>query len=316
LADFTIRTDFPELGEPSPEVIAEFFAEVVRRTADLVVDWMRLGFVHGVMNTDNMSITGLTIDYGPYGWLEDYDPMWTPNTTDAGGRRYRYGAQPEVALWNLVRLANALYPLVGRPDPLTDALDAYGSRFEQRWQEAMAAKLGLESFDPATDTDLVDDLGRVLVRTETDMTIFHRDLADVPVTGERSDAADVGDADDATVVAPLGAAWYRPDEVTGEVLAELAGWVRRYQARVRRDGTPDQVRAKRMDSTNPRYVLRNYLAQLAIDQATAGDPGLVHELLDVLRHPYDDQPGRERFAEKRPEWARDRPGCSMLSCSS
>src|SRR5688572_12229981 len=113
LADFTITRDFPHLGKPGPDTYFAWFKEVCARTAALMVHWMRVGFVHGVMNTDNMSILGLTIDYGPYGWLENYDPNWTPNTTDAQGRRYRFGQQPQIALWNLLQLANALYPLIG-----------------------------------------------------------------------------------------------------------------------------------------------------------------------------------------------------------
>src|SRR4051812_24775649 len=112
LADYVIATHYPELGPPSRDVYAKWFDEICRRTARLMVDWMRVGFVHGVMNTDNMSILGLTIDYGPYGWLEGYDPSWTPNTTDAQGRRYAYGNQPQIAQWNLLQLANAVYPLL------------------------------------------------------------------------------------------------------------------------------------------------------------------------------------------------------------
>ena len=133
LADYTLRNDFPHLwpasGEPSAEDYLAWFEEVCDRTATMVVHWMRVGFVHGVMNTDNMSILGLTIDYGPYGWLEDYDPDWTPNTTDAGGKRYRFGHQPRVALWNLVQLANALYPLIEDVEPLRGTLERYSERF-------------------------------------------------------------------------------------------------------------------------------------------------------------------------------------------
>src|SRR5918999_1072261 len=125
---------------------AGFFREVCRRTALLMVDWMRLGFVHGVMNTDNMSILGLTIDYGPYGWLEGYDPLWTPNTTDAHGRRYAYGQQPHIAQWNLVRLAEALLPLVAK-EQLEQGLALYAETFNAGWQRAFAAKLGLNTVD-------------------------------------------------------------------------------------------------------------------------------------------------------------------------
>ena len=149
LLDYTIRVDFPHLGDPSPDVYLEWFAEVCRRTADLIVHWMRVGFVHGVMNTDNMSILGLTIDYGPYGWLEDYDPRWTPNTTDAVGRRYCYGNQPQIAQWNLVQLANAIFPLIGSTEPFQEALDVYGEKFQEGWHRMMAQKLGLKNFEPA-----------------------------------------------------------------------------------------------------------------------------------------------------------------------
>ena len=310
LADFTIRTLFPHLGEPSPAVYGQWFAEVCRTTAELMVHWLRVGFVHGVMNTDNLSILGLTIDYGPYGWLEDYDPLWTPNTTDAEGRRYCYGRQPTIAHWNLAQLANALHPLMGDPAPLEQALTDYSRRFEEGWQAAMAAKLGLKAFAADTDTALVQDMLGLLAEVETDMTLFYRHLAEIPA----------GTADDRpateTLAAPLMVALYRPDQATAAYLEHLGSWLDRYRARLRHDGLDDRERQQRMDAVNPKYVLRNYLAQLAIDDIAAGNFSLTRELLDVLRHPYDEQPGRERFAEKRPEWARHRPGCSMLSCSS
>ena len=310
LADFTIRTLFPHLGEPSPAVYGQWFAEVCRTTAELMVHWLRVGFVHGVMNTDNLSILGLTIDYGPYGWLEDYDPLWTPNTTDAEGRRYCYGRQPTIAHWNLAQLANALHPLIGDPEPLEQGLTDYSRWFEKGWQAAMAAKLGLKAFAADTDTALVQDLLGLLAEVETDMTLFYRHLAVIPA----------GTADDRpateTLAAPLMVALYRPDQATAAYLEHLGSWLDRYRARLRHDGLDDRERQQRMDAVNPKYVLRNYLAQLAIDDIAAGNFSLTRELLDVLRHPYDEQPGRERFAEKRPEWARHRPGCSMLSCSS
>ena len=310
LADFTIRTLFPQLGEPSPAVYGQWFAEVCRTTAELMVHWLRVGFVHGVMNTDNLSILGLTIDYGPYGWLEDYDPLWTPNTTDAEGRRYCYGRQPTIAHWNLAQLANALHPLIGDPEPLEQGLTDYSRWFEKGWQATMAAKLGLVAFQAETGTTLTQDLLALLPAVETDMTLFYRHLADIPA----------GNADDriapAELAAPLMAAFYRPEQLTPTYLEQLGSWLGRYRQRLRHDGLVDAERKQRMHAVNPKYVLRNYLAQLAIDDIGAGDFSLTSELLDVLRHPYDEQPGRERFAEKRPEWARHRPGCSMLSCSS
>jgi uncharacterized protein YdiU (UPF0061 family) len=309
LADYTLRHDFPHLGEPSPATYVAWFAEVCRRTADLMVHWQRVGFVHGVMNTDNLSILGLTIDYGPYGWLEDYDPDWTPNTTDAQGRRYRFGHQPGVAGWNLAQLANALYPLIGEVEPLQAAMNAYGEAYERGYDAMMAAKLGLAEYDPGRDADLVGGLLALLPAVETDMTLFFRHLADV---GGLADAA----ASDADLLAPLAEAWYRPDRLSADDRARTARWLRDYRARLRSEGVPDAVRRARMNAVNPRYVLRNYLAQLAIDRAEQGDFAGVRELLDVLRRPYEDQPGREAYAQKRPDWARHRAGCSMLSCSS
>lgn len=179
LADYTIRTDFPRLGPPDRQTYGQWFREICRTTAGLILHWMRVGFVHGVMNTDNMSILGLTIDYGPYGWLEGFDPDWTPNTTDAQGRRYRFGNQPQIAQWNLIQLANAIYPLIGEEEPLKEALILYNQLFQQGWNAMMADKLGLLAFDAASDDRLIGDLLELLQLAETDMTIFFRNLATV-----------------------------------------------------------------------------------------------------------------------------------------
>jgi uncharacterized protein YdiU (UPF0061 family) len=304
LASYALRTHFPSLGAPSAETYVRWFDEVCRRTAVMTVHWMRVGFVHGVMNTDNMSILGLTIDYGPYGWLEGFDPDWTPNTTDAGGRRYRYGHQPNVALWNLGRFGGALVPLVGGAQELESVLRACAESLQDQLRRMWALKLGVayRSEDP-----LVDELHAVLRLVETDMPIFFRRLADLDVYTS---------SDDARLVAPLADAYYAPGELTTEHVQRTATWLRGYVERVSQEGTPHELRRARMNAVNPKYVLRNYLAQLAIDKAEQGDGSAVCELLDVMRRPYDEQPGREEYAAKRPEWARHRPGCSMLSCSS
>jgi uncharacterized protein YdiU (UPF0061 family) len=316
LVEFTIRNDFPHLvPDPDPDVdldlrklIPRWFGEVCERTAELLVHWMRVGFVHGVLNTDNLSILGLTIDYGPYGWLESFDPGWTPNTTDAGTRRYRYGTQPQVAHWNLLQLANALASLTDEVEPLQAALDGYGEAYHVGFQSMLAERLGWGTWRDGDD-ELVNALFAVLQRTETDQVLFFRNLARVPV-----DASGTHLDDD--LLAPLADAWYVPEEVVGEVRVELVDWLRAWGRRAADGGLSDEDRRRRMDAQNPRFVLRNYLAQEAIDAAEAGDPSLIGELLDVLRRPYDEQPGRERFAARRPEWARNRVGCSMLSCSS
>ncbi len=307
--DYTIAADYPHLGPPSRDTHLRWFEEVCTRTAALIVHWMRVGFVHGVMNTDNMSILGETIDYGPYGWLEDYDPDWTPNTTDAGGRRYRYAYQPRIAMWNLAQLANALHPLIGDTAPLEQALDSYADHFERGWQAMMAAKLGFEGYDADVHGPLIGDLLELLASAETDMTIFFRNLAAVdPTATDRTE--------DGGLPAPLREAYYAPDTLDEDHRARTTDWLRRYADALDRAGVTEAPRRQRMNRANPKYVLRNYLAQLAIDAAAGEDFSLVSELLEVLRRPYDEQPGKERFAEKRPEWARHRPGCSMLSCSS
>lgn len=324
LADHTLATDFPHLGPPGPETYVAWFREVCQWTAAMIVDWMRVGFVHGVMNTDNMSILGLTIDYGPYGWLEGYDPDWTPNTTDAEGRRYRFGNQPQVALWNLVQLANALVPLVERTEPLEEVLKQYWDDYQPAWQAMMASKLGWLRFEDETDRRAVEQLLSLLQATETDMTIFFRQLARLPL--DRLPAADTairspggtaaGEPQLPEWLSPLRQAFYQPSELESDLLGRWHRWLLAYRQRVERDGSAVEDRQQRMDAVNPRFVPRNYLAQLAIDAAEQGDMRYFHELFDTLKHPYTEQPGREAFAEPRPEWARSRAGCSMLSCSS
>jgi len=303
LVEFTIARDFPELSALADERRVRWFAEVCERTARLMVDWMRVGFVHGVMNTDNMSILGLTIDYGPYGWVDNFDPAWTPNTTDADGRRYCFGRQPAIARWNLERLAEALSLIAVSPDE-ANAFSAgvlrYDAVFADCFSRAFAAKFGFSAWR-ADDAQLVEEVFELLERAEVDMTLFFRRLA----------AVDVGAPD----LAVLKDAFYRP-QLLAEHADACAAWLARWATRVQSGGVLDVARVARMNAVNPCYVLRNYLAQQAIDSAEAGDPEMISELLDVLRHPYDEQPGREAFAGKRPEWARHKAGCSMLSCSS
>lgn len=325
LVGWAIRTHFPELSAPAgaelpKETILEWLAEISRRTAEMIVHWQRVGFVHGVMNTDNMSILGLTIDYGPYGWLDDYDPDWTPNTTDAQGRRYRFGYQPDIALWNLARLAEALHPLIGEVEPLEEAVLEYRRAFAPSWANMMARKLGLEGWRPGDDgadgdRDLVEDLEELLRATETDMTIFYRRLATIPSADGANGKKE--EVDDEALLDQLQDAYYDPESArTGEVKERTLAWLKRYRRRLADDGLPDAERATRMNRVNPKYVPRNYLAQQVIRRAEAGETSAVGELLDVLRLPYDEQPEHEELAARRPEWARHEPGCSMLSCSS
>ncbi|MBV1915821.1 MAG: YdiU family protein [Pseudomonadales bacterium] len=310
LIDFTIITDFPHLGAPSPETYISWFQEICDSTAEMVVQWMRVGFVHGVMNTDNMSILGLTIDYGPYGWLEDFDPGWTPNTTDAEGRRYSFGNQPEMAMWNLAQLGNALLPVIEDLEAVQLAYNSYQHTFQNSWREMMSQKLGFDALDVQTDPDLFDELLALLTSVETDMTIFFRNLARVELTnGKQFEDMDA-------VPAPLLDAYYQPEQLTDAYKKHLFQWLNLYSNRLEKNTSTNAQRQEKMNSVNPKYVLRNYLAQLAIDKSEQGDHSMVNELLMLFRKPYDEQPDKEEFAKKRPEWARHKAGCSMLSCSS
>jgi uncharacterized protein YdiU (UPF0061 family) len=311
LADFTIAQHFAELGEPSVNVYVKWLEEVCRRTAIMVAHWMRVGFVHGVMNTDNMSVLGLTIDYGPYGWLDDYDPGWTPNTTDASGRRYRFGHQPHIAMWNLLQLANAILPLVERPESLEAALRVYLQTFEREHRRAMTRKLGLDAYRGQEDDPMIEELLQLLQLVETDMTIFYRQLSELDLRLAAS-----AQASDEARMLPLMNAYYAPDALNAAQQARIGDWLRRYAERVASSGLSNEARRSMMNGANPKYVLRNYLAQQAIDAAESGDASKLRELLEVMRRPYEEQPQQDALAAKRPDWARHRPGCSMLSCSS
>ncbi|MCB9359999.1 MAG: YdiU family protein [Flavobacteriales bacterium] len=308
LVDYTLRNFYPNC-EPNKEGYIQFFSEVSARTLDMIIEWQRVGFVHGVMNTDNMSILGLTIDYGPYGWLEGYDKGWTPNTTDSQHKRYRYGSQGDVGLWNLLKLANALYPLIEEAEPLEGILTNYKTTFTAKYLDMMKAKLGLTTQN-TDDIKLITDLETVLAKTETDMTIFFRNLAkvsktlEVPVKDELSFLAEVMDA------------FYKPEELEGEVLFFWKDWMKRYVARLQEEAATDEERKQVMNTVNPKYVLRNYMAQLAIDAANKADYRVVGELFTILEKPYSEQPEAQKWFAKRPEWARTKVGCSTLSCSS
>ena len=301
--DFLVRHHYPQFSQlPSKEAYCAMFRLLCEKTAHMVVQWMKVGFVHGVMNTDNMSMLGLTIDYGPYGWIDNYDPSWTPNTTDSMNRRYAFGQQPSIALWNLEKLANAIYPQIEEAKPLEEALQHYVDCFERSYRDVRLQKLGLALQDEG-DKELLLSLNRALQSTEVDMTLFFRGLAQCKKeTDER--------AEERIIMAPVRDSLYRA--TTDELLL----WMRRYQKRLQKESLPDVQRAALMNQVNPKYVLRNYLAQQAIEKSEEGDHSLVHTLLDVMRKPYDEQPEYNEFAQRRPEWARNKPGCSTLSCSS
>ena len=304
LADYTIKYFFPEIKSEGTEKYLEFFKAIAANTLRMIVDWQRVGFVHGVMNTDNMSILGLTIDYGPYGWLEGYDTGWTPNTTDRQHKRYRYGNQPAVAHWNLYQLANALFPLVNEAKPLEEILQNFQSKFVVAKIEMFSAKLGLITKNRA-DVSLISQLEQTLELVETDMTIFFRLLSEIDKQST-SDAA----------LEYLQPAFYNVAQLEPTIIAQWKDWLSQYLFRLQQETVDDSYREKIMKQVNPKYVLRNYMAQLAIAAADQGDYSKIDELYQLLKKPYDEQPDQKKWFAKRPEWARHKVGCSMLSCSS
>lgn len=309
LADYVLRHHYPELGEPSEAAYLQWFEEICRRSAVMIAHWMSVGFVHGVMNTDNMSILGVTIDYGPYGWLEPYEPDWTPNTTDFGGRRYAFGQQPYIALWNLMMLARALSPLVSNIEAFNAGLDYYRATFAQTRHEMLQKKLGLTELDGEETAALREALPQALESSAMDMTIFFRHLSYAAPELASSSASD-----ESLFQKLIGAASYA--DTSHATHENMLQWLGQYARRLRKEPANADAIGKSMLGANPKYVLRNYLAQQAIEAADKGDLSVLNTLTGVLQRPYDEQSEHDELAAKRPEWARDKPGCATLSCSS
>ncbi|WP_028865521.1 protein adenylyltransferase SelO [Psychromonas aquimarina] len=312
LVQHSIKTDFPHLlidgVDFTREIYLAWFSEISQRTSAMIVHWMRVGFVHGVMNTDNMSILGETIDYGPYGWIDDFDLNWTPNTTDAYEKRYRFGGQAEIGQWNLFQLANAIFPLIGEAEPLQAIMSDFALNYQNSWRTMMASKLGFKDYQGQSDLYLFQSLEKLLTTVETDMTIFYRLLATLP-NDLNTDAHEQW-------LALLGPCFYKLHELEAGYLQDFTSWLKRYLVRLNYDGLTQVQRAEAMNQVNPKYVLRNYLAQQAIELAEQGDFSEIHKLQLILQSPYKEQAEFQDYAKKRPDWARDKVGCSMLSCSS
>ncbi|MBX3605828.1 MAG: YdiU family protein [Piscinibacter sp.] len=292
LADFVIERYYPDCADAA-QPYAALLEAVARRTATLLAQWQAVGFCHGVMNTDNMSILGLTIDYGPFGFLDAFDPGHICNHSDHAGR-YAFARQPNVAFWNLHALAQALLPLIGEPDAALAALEPYRTEFPAALLSALRAKFGLATAQEG-DRELVDDLLRLMAQDRADYTITFRRLT-------AFDSAE-------------GA----PNSALRDLFLDrpaFDAWARRYAARLRQEGSDDAARALRMRRVNPKFILRNHLAELAIRDAQAGEFGTVERLLKVLRRPYDEHSGAgpeiEAWAGFPPDWA----SSIEVSCSS
>jgi uncharacterized protein YdiU (UPF0061 family) len=288
LADHVLREHYPALGD-APQPYAALLEEVVARTARLVAQWQAVGFCHGVMNTDNMSILGLTIDYGPYGFLDGFDWGHVCNHSDDAGR-YAYNMQPRIALWNLAALAQALSPLVTQAEAEA-ALDAFEGVFNEAYAARMRAKLGLATAQD-DDAALLSDLLGLMHAYRTDYTVFFRRLSGFQTAaGARNDAL-------------------RDLFVERE---KFDAWAARYRARLAAEGSDDSARRARMDRVNPKYVLRNHLAETAIRKAAEErDFVEIERLRQLLARPFDEQPEMDAYAALPPDWA----SSLSVSCSS
>ncbi len=285
LADYTIEQSFPHLADQKDKYRL-FFEEVVRRTIDMIARWQAAGFAHGVMNTDNMSIIGDTFDYGPYGFMDDFDWNYICNHSDHQGR-YAFGRQPDVGYWNCGRLGQALLPLFDIPEPIQTALDRYPQLYSETYTQLMLVKLGLVTREDEDD-QLVKDLLQVLHDSHCDYTLFFRKLCDY-VPGQTD-----------------------PDIKHLVNHSSLLPWLARYSARLKRNLLDDKRRSQQMKQANPKFILRNYLAQQAIEKAESGDYSEIEQLMKVLTSPYEEHPEFEHYAAAVPLWGKE----LEISCSS
>ncbi|AMM51861.1 hypothetical protein TH61_12690 [Rufibacter sp. DG15C] len=302
LVEWTLKKYYPHIqGETLEEKILPWFKEIMDRTAFMITEWLRVGFVHGVMNTDNMSILGLTIDYGPYSFLDDYDPDFTPNTTDLPGRRYAFGKQANIAYWNLGCLASALATLLPDSKELVALLETYSEVYYQKYFAMMAKKIGLDQVresDPAFLTQWEETLAEV----QSDMTIFYQLLIDLPL--------ELGTEEEA--IAYFADSYYTTPGIRESAL--LYAMLQAYAERLKSNNISREASQEIMRQANPRFILRNYLLHQAIEGLTKGDDQLFTQLQAATKDPYSK--AHDQFFAKRPDWASQKAGCSMLSCSS
>ncbi|WP_050466820.1 protein adenylyltransferase SelO [Herbaspirillum chlorophenolicum] len=288
LADAVLEQFYPELlAQENP--YKALLTEVTRRTAELMAQWQAVGFMHGVMNTDNMSILGLTLDYGPFGFMEAFDARHICNHTDQQGR-YSYQMQPRIGQWNCFALGQAMLPLVGSVEDTEAALAGYEAVFEVKQDELLHAKLGLKTFQP-DDGKLIDAVFAILQNSHVDFTLFFRRLGELQIDNPAADEP----LRDLIIDRPA-----------------FDAWAVQYRQRLRAENSDDASRRLAMHAVNPKYVLRNYLAQVAIDRAQRKDFSEVEKLQAILSRPFDEQPEHDKYADLPPDWASH----LEVSCSS
>lgn len=295
LADDTIKNYFPEIQENHPGKYTEWFQKISERTADLMVEWFRIGFVHGVMNTDNMSALGLTIDYGPFSMMDEYDLAFTPNTTDLPGRRYAFGEQGKIAQWNLWQLGNALFPLIKDEKSLEEILNNFGDYFWQKHDQMLANKFGFENLKPS-DEDFFVEWQHVLQDLKLDYTLFFSYLEKYSEN----------------ISCSLQNISYK--NLTPEELQRAENFLQKYVARLSENNIPREESLKIMQENNPKFILRNYLLFECIAEVETRNYTLLNKIITALQRPYEEI--FPEFSVKRPEKYNGKPGASMLSCSS
>ena len=297
LTDFAIENHFAETDRNNPEKYAEFFQTVVNKTADMIVEWFRVGFVHGVMNTDNMSILGLTIDYGPFSFLDEYDLNFTPNTTDLPGRRYAFGNQAKIAQWNLWQLANALFPLIKEEAKLETILNNFNTRFWKKHDEMMASKFGFDGLQEGDD-EFFTEAQQLMQDLEIDYTLFFKQLE---TSSENTDFK-----------VHFKDVFY--SRTTEEQFEKLKDFLNLYYRRLDKNKTSKKESLNLMKKTNPKFILRNYLLFECINELNEGKKDLLDKIIIALENPYEEI--YPEFSLKRPTQYDGQTGCSTLSCSS
>lgn len=297
LVDFTIDNYFKEITSEGAQKYKDFFENVSKRTADLMVEWYRVGFVHGVMNTDNMSILGLTIDYGPYSMMDEYDLNFTPNTTDLPGRRYAFGKQGQIAQWNLWQLANALHPLIQDEKFLEDTLNYFGNYFWDANDKMLCKKFGFDQL-LTKDEEFFTNWQGLMQELQLDYTLFFVELE------KYDDQKDLRSQFEEISYTFLN----------DEKLSKLENFLQVYHSRLEQNIISREQSLELMKKANPKFILRNYLLFQCIEEINDGKTDMLHKLIHALENPY--QKIYPDFSVKRPSGYDDISGCSMLSCSS
>lgn len=297
LVDFTIKNYFKNITSEGEQKYKDLFSEVCTRTADLMVEWFRVGFVHGVMNTDNMSILGLTIDYGPFSMMDEYDLNFTPNTTDLPGRRYAFGKQGQISQWNLWQLANALFSLIKDEKFLEETLNRYGNYFWEAHDKMLCRKFGFDELRKE-DEEFFTNWQGLMQELQLDHTLFFNllekleSISDIKTDFQKISYTSLDDPK----------------------IKKLEDFIQTYIQRSKTNTISKEESLDLMKKTNPKFILRNYLLFECIEEINNGKTELLQKLTKALENPYEEI--FHEFSVKRPIDYDDISGCSMLSCSS